>query len=297
MQDSIFSPKGVLKQTVQFPKMSFEFMTKHKSISIGSFLFVLILLSAVFAPILSGYDPIETNGGARLSPPSWDHLMGTDQLGRDIFSRVLFGARSSLIVGGGVVFITTLAGVSVGVLSGYYPRIDGVVMRVIDGFMAFPAIIIAIMLAAVWGTGKMNIIFALSFAYFSRMARVARGSVLSIKNQDYVDSVRVLGARDRHILWKYILLNSLSPIIVQATFVFAISILDEAALSFLGIGIQAPEPSWGGMINDGRNYMTVSPWLMLFPGGVMFAAVLGLNILGDGLRDLLDPRQKQDSVK
>lgn len=297
MQASASPSKTGLKQTVQFTRLLFECMAKHKSISIGTFIFILILLSAVSAPFLSGYDPLETNGIARLSPPSWNHLMGTDQLGRDILSRVLFGARSSLIVGGGVVLITTLTGVSVGVLCGYYPRIDGVVMRIIDGFMAFPAIIIAIMLAAVWGTGKMNIIFALSFAYFSRMARVARSSVLSIKNQDYVDSARVLGARDRHILWKYILLNSLSPIIVQATFVFAIAILDEAALSFLGIGIQAPEPSWGGMINDGRNYMTVAPWLMIFPGSIMFVAVLGLNILGDGLRDLLDPRQKQHPTK
>lgn len=294
MQESALFSKTDLKQTAQFPKLSFEILVRHKSISIGAFLFILILFSAVLAPVLSGYDPLATNGIARLSPPDWDHLMGTDQLGRDILSRVLFGARSSLIVGAGVVFITTLTGVSLGLLSGFYPRIDGVVMRGIDGFMAFPAIIIAIMLAAVWGTGKINIIFALSFAYFSRMARVARGSVLSIKNLDYVDSARVLGARDRYILWKYILLNSLSPIIVQATFVFAISILDEAALSFLGIGIQAPEPSWGGMINDGRNYMTVAPWLMLFPGTIMFAAVLGLNILGDGLRDLLDPRQNRD---
>lgn len=216
--------------------------------------------------------------------------MGTDQLGRDIFSRVLYGARASMTVGIGVVILTTLAGVVIGVTAGYYQRLDGILMRVMDGFMAFPAIIIAIILAAVWGTGKINIIMALSFAYFSRMARIARSSVLSIKEQDFVDSARIAGAGDGHILSRYILLNSLSPIIIQATFVFAVSILDESALSFLGIGIKAPEPSWGGMINDGRNYMTVFPWLMLFPGGIMLTAVLGLNILGDGLRDLLDPR-------
>lgn len=271
-------------------KKVFAFISRHKGIAVGTCLFILILFLAVCAPWLSFYDPLAPDGSQRLMPPSMDHLMGTDQLGRDIFSRVLHGARSSLQVGLGVVLITTLAGVLLGMAAGFYPRLDGVLMRVMDGFMAFPAIIIAIMLAAMWGTGKLNIILALSFAYFSRMARVVRSSVLSIKEQDYVDSARIAGAGDWYILRKYILLNSLSPIIVQATFVFAIAILDESALSFLGIGIKAPEPSLGGMINDGRNYMTVSPWLMLFPGGIMFAAVLGLNILGDGLRDLLDPR-------
>ena len=267
-------------------------MKNHKSISMGSILLMVILFFAVFAPLISFYDPLETNGQKRLSAPSLQHYMGTDQLGRDIMSRVLYGAQSSLLVGGSVVFIVTIIGVIVGVLSGYYPKIDTVIMRIIDGFMAFPAIIIAIMLAAMLGTGKLNIILALSFAYFPRMTRVARASVLSIKELDYIDSARVSGAKDRYIIWKYILLNSLSPIIVQATFIFAISILDEAALSFLGIGIKAPEPSWGGMINEGRNFMTVAPWLMLFPGSIMLVAVLGLNILGDGLRDLMDPRLK-----
>jgi len=253
---------------------------------------MVILLFAVFASLISPYDPLETNGQERLSSPSLQHYMGTDQLGRDILSRVLYGAQSSLLIGGSVVFIVTISGVSVGVLSGYYPKIDAVIMRIIDGFMAFPAIIIAIMLAAMQGTGKLNIILALSFAYFPRMARVARASVLAIKELDYIDSARVAGAKDRHIIWKYILLNSLSPIIVQATFIFAISILDEAALSFLGIGIKAPEPSWGGMINEGRHFMTVAPWLMVFPGSILLIAVLGLNILGDGLRDLMDPRLK-----
>ena len=273
-------------------KSIYIFMKNHKSISIGSIFLIVILFFAVLAPLISLYDPLETNGQKRLSPPSLQHYMGTDQLGRDIMSRVLYGAQSSLLVGGSVVFIVTIIGVIVGVLSGYYPKIDTVIMRIIDGLMAFPAIIIAIMLAAILGTGKLNIILALSFAYFPWMTRVARASVLSIKELDYIDSARVSGAKDRYTIWKYVLLNSLSPIIVQATFIFAISILDEAALSFLGIGIKAPEPSWGGMINEGRNFMTVAPWLMLFPGSIMLVAVLGLNILGDGLRDLMDPRLK-----
>lgn len=272
-----------------------SFSKGNKSIVLGGMIFILLVLAALAAPVLSGHDPLETNGAQRLSPPCLSHPMGTDQMGRDIMSRVLYGARSSLLVGVCVVLITTVAGGGLGMVSGYYPRLDAVLMRIMDGFMAFPAIIIAIMLAAVWGTGKVNIIMALSFAYFSRMARVARSSVLSVKNLDYVDSARVAGAGDRHILTRYILLNSLSPIIVQAFFVFAIAILDESALSFLGIGIKAPEPSLGGMINEGRNYMTISPWLMVFPGAVMFMAVLGLNLLGDGIRDFLDPRLSRHS--
>lgn len=266
------------------------FMHNNKSITIGIAILVIMIFLATFAPWLSPHDPVTPNGAKRLVSPSPEHFMGTDQMGRDILSRVLYGARSSMLVGIGVVFLTTVAGVFIGVTAGFYPRLDGILMRMIDGFMAFPAIIIAIILAAILGTGKLNIIVALSFAYFSRMGRVARSSVLSIKEQDFVDSARVAGAGNNYILGKYILLNSLSPIIVQATFVFAVSILDESALSFLGIGIMAPEPSWGGMINDGRNYMTVAPWLMLFPGGIMLITVMGLNILGDGLRDLLDPR-------
>lgn len=263
---------------------------KHKSILAGFILLAIVLFFSCIAPIISRYNPIETSGVNRLKPPSLMHLMGTDQLGRDIMSRVLYGGRSSLLIGAAVVVFVTIAGTIVGALSGYYHKVDVVVMRILDGFMAFPSIIIAITLAAIWGTGKMNIILALSFANFSRMARVVRASVLSIKELDYINSAKALGAKDRYIIFKYIIRNSLSPIIVQSTFIFAISILDEAALSFLGVGIKAPEPSWGGMISEGRNYLTAVPWLVLYPGGAMLLAVLGLNILGDGLQELLAPR-------
>jgi len=262
-------------------------------VALGMIAVLTIAVCAVFAPVISSHDPLETNGQKRLALPSPEHFMGTDQLGRDILSRVLYGGRSSLLIGFCVVSIVTLVSIPVGTFSGYYTGLDRILMRIIDGLMAFPSIIVAITFAAMWGTGKLNIIFALSFAYFPRMTRVVRSVVLSTKEMDYVDSARVAGATDRYILRRYILRNALSPVIVQATFIFALAILDEAALSFLGIGIQSPEPSWGGMINEGRNYMVVSPGLMLFPGVVMLLAVMGLNILGDGLRDALDPRIKE----
>lgn len=265
-------------------------MMNNKGIIIGLILLIVCIVFALLAPYISQYDPLETSGEDRLMSPSKDHLMGTDQLGRDIMSRVLYGSRYSLAIGISVVIVSTIMGTFIGLISGYYERIDKVLMRILDGFMAFPSIIIAITLAAIWGTGTLNIVLALSFANFTRMARVVRASVFSIKNLEYIDAGEVLGIGKVRILFRHILGNCFSPIIVQATFIFAISILDEAALSFLGVGIQAPLPIWGGMISEGRNFMSVAPWIILFPGGIMLMTVLGLNILGDGLSDVLDPK-------
>lgn len=265
---------------------------KHPYIAIGGTVIGLVFLTAVAAPLLTKFNPLEVNGKERLLPPSWIHPMGTDHFGRDIMSRLVYGARISMEVGISVVVLSTLMGGLIGLAAGYYHRLDNLIMRILDGFMAFPGIIIAIILAAVWGAGKLNIILALSFAYFPQMARVVRGCVLTGKEWECVESAKSSGAKDGHILIRYILLNSLSPIIVQATFTFAVAILDEAALSFLGMGIEPPHPSWGGMITEGRSFMSVAPWEMIFPGAAIMVTVLGLNLLGDGLRDYLDPRLK-----
>lgn len=265
---------------------------KHPYIAIGGVVIVVVFFAALAAPLLTKFNPLEVNGKDRLLPPSLEHLMGTDHFGRDIMSRLVYGARISMEVGISVVILSTIIGGLIGLAAGYYHKVDNLIMRILDGFMAFPGIIIAIILAAVWGAGKSNIILALSFAYFPQMARVVRGCVLTGKEWECVESAKSSGAKDGHILLKYILLNSLSPIIVQATFTFAVAILDEAALSFLGLGIEPPHPSWGGMITEGRSFMGVAPWGMIFPGAAIMVTVLGLNLLGDGLRDYLDPRLK-----
>lgn len=265
---------------------------KHPYIAIGGVVIAVVFFTALIAPLLTKFNPLELNGKGRLLPPSLVHPMGTDHFGRDIMSRLLYGARISMEVGISVVILSTIIGGIIGLAAGYYNKVDNLIMRILDGFMAFPGIIIAIILAAVWGAGKLNIILALSFAYFPQMARVVRGCVLTGKEWECVESAKSSGAKDGHILLKYILLNSLSPIIVQATFTFAVAILDEAALSFLGLGIEPPNPSWGGMITEGRSFMSVAPWGMIFPGAAIMVTVLGLNLLGDGLRDYLDPRLK-----
>lgn len=265
---------------------------RHPYIVTSIVILLFLAFLSLFAPLLTDYNPVRNNPRQRLKPPSSQHLLGTDQFGRDVFTRILYGIRSSMEVGLSVVFLTVVFGGLVGIAAGYYPAVDKVVMRILDAMMAFPGIIIAISLAAIWGSGKLNIILALSFAYFPKMARIVRSSVISIKDLDYVESARAVGAKDFRIITKYILKNSASPIMVQATFNFALAILDEAALSFLGVGIMPPAPSLGAMVTDARTYMVVAPWMILSPGVMIILAVLSLNLLGDGLRDLLDPHLK-----
>jgi peptide/nickel transport system permease protein len=270
---------------------------KHPYIITSIIILSLLLFLSLAAPLLTNYNPVRNDARNRLKAPSAVHFLGTDQFGRDVFTRILYGLRASLEVGLAVVFLTVLTGGIVGVLAGFYPGLDKFIMRILDALMAFPGIIIAISLAAIWGAGKLNIILALSFAYFPKMARIVRSSVVAIKDLDYVESARAAGARDSRIIAAYILRNSASPIMVQATFNFALAILDEAALSFLGVGIMPPAPSLGAMITEARNYMVVAPWLIIAPGIMIILSVLSLNLLGDGLRDLLDPHLKNSFKK
>lgn len=248
------------------------------------------VITAVLAPIISPCDPIAVQAVKRLLPPSSLYIMGTDELGRDILSRLLYGTQTSIEIGMAVVIISSISGIAIGTVAGFYRKLDNTLMRILDGMMAFPSIIIAITMAGILGPGKLNIVSALSFAYFPLMTRIVRSSVLNVRDLEYVESGHAVGANNYYIITKYILPNIISPIIVQATFIFALSVLDEAALSFLGVGIKAPAPSLGGMISDGREFISAAPWIVLFPGVAIAWIVLGLNLLGDGLRDLLDPR-------
>lgn len=265
---------------------------KSAYITIGLIILIAVLVMAFVLPLFFDFDPIEINPRTRLSPPSKDNLLGTDEFGRDIFSRVIFGTRVSLSVGFLVILITTVTGTLLGLYSGVYSRLDLILMRILDGWMAFPEIIIAITLAAIWGSGQLVIILAISFAYFPRMCRIVRGTVLSIKTRGFIEAAQATGASDHRLIFKYILPNCFSNILVQTTFSFAAAILAEAALSFLGVGIQAPNPSLGGMISEGRNFMPIAPWIVLAPGLLIVLIVLALNFLGDGLRDYFDPKMK-----
>jgi peptide/nickel transport system permease protein len=262
----------------------------HYYIWTGGILTLIVVVSAIFAPYLTPFGPYDISVVNRLELPSSTHLFGTDNLGRDLLTRILYGGRISLSVGFFSVLFATAAGTIIGLVAVYYRRLDGLIMRILDGFMAFPDIILAITLAAIWGSGMWSITLAIGTAMTPRMARMVRSVALTVKEMDYVESARAVGTRDWKILLKYYLPNCISPIIVQATAAFAGAILAESALSFLGIGIVPPTPTWGGMINEGRQYLASIPTISLFPGLAIGIAVLGLNLLGDGFRDVLDPR-------
>jgi peptide/nickel transport system permease protein len=252
---------------------------------------------AVLAPLLAPTDPARNDLLARLTPPawlpggSWAHPLGTDTLGRDVVSRLLYGARVSLVVGLSAVVLAGVLGVLLGLVSGYYGgRLDDALMRLGDVQLAFPALVLAIAVLAVVGSGIANVVLVLGVTGWVTYARIARGETLSLRHREFVEGARALGARDAGILWRHVLPNVLPSITVVATFSVARTIIAEASLSFLGLGIPPPAPSWGAMLDEGRNYLTTGWWLALFPGLAILAVVLGINVVGDWLRDTLDPR-------
>ena len=249
-----------------------------------------LIVLAVLAEQIAPYGPNRMRPTERLQPPSAAHPFGTDDLGRDILSRAVFGARLTITIGVVVVPLSLLLGVPLGVAAGYYPRLDGVIMRIVDGLMAFPAVLFAITLMAALGPSVLNVIVALSLAYAPSAARLARGSTLAVQAMTYVEAARALGVSDRRLIARHVLPNIFAPLLVLASFTFAVSVLTEAILSFLGAGAPPSVASWGTMVAEGRNFIEVAPWLMFFPGCCIAIVVMGLNLLGDGLRDLLDPR-------
>jgi peptide/nickel transport system permease protein len=264
-------------------------LTRRKTTLIGLVLMAFMLALGLLAPLIAG-DPGHMDVAGRLAAPGRTHWFGTDDVGRDVWSRVVYGARLSLLVGIAVVVLSFLVGVVCGVVAGYYRRLDNAVMRVMDGLMAFPAIVLAIALMAALGPSVVNVIAAIAVVYSPRVARVVRGSVLVIRETSYVEAARALGAADLTLIGRHVLPNCLSPVIVQGSFVFAAAVLTEAALSFLGVGVPPYVPSWGVILAEGRLYIQQAPWLVIYPGVAIMLTIFGLNLFGDGLRDLLDPK-------
>lgn len=269
-------------------------MASRPTAMAGLLVLVVMIALSLLAPLISPYDPAQLAVRNRLLPPSWQHLFGTDDLGRDIFTRALYSGRTSIAVGFAVVIFSSIVGVFLGLMAGFFRKLDAPVSRLIDAMMAFPDILLAIALVAALGASATNVVIALGVVYAPRLARVVRASTLVIRELPYVEAARALGVPTPVTLVRHVLRNVTSPLLVQATFIFANAILAEAGLSFLGVGISPDIPTWGTMISVGRQYMEQAPWIMWFPGGAIILAVLSLQLMGDGLRDFLDPRLAKD---
>jgi peptide/nickel transport system permease protein len=265
-------------------------MLRNRSVVGGALILLAFVLAALLADVISTHVPTRLRPAERLRPPGAAHLLGTDEFGRDVYSLVVHGSRVSLLVGGVTMVLTSLGGILIGLAAGYYRRLDLVIMRCMDGLMAFPAILLAIAFMAARGPGVWNVILSLSAVYMPRTALLIRSTVLSIRELDYVQAARALGRRDFSIALRHILPNCVAPLLVQGTFIFAYAVLAEAILGFLGVGVPPYVPSWGNVIASGKNVIREAFWVSLFPGLTLTIAGLSLNLLGDGLRDTLDPR-------
>lgn len=279
--------EAILREQKQIRREQFF---SNKGMLFGLVIFSLIVLAAIFIPMVNGVDPNAMDVINRLQPPSAEHPFGTDEFGRDLLTRVLYGARSSLTVGCSVALLSCLIGTVIGIYASYFKLLDAVLMRVCEGLTAIPGILLAIALMAALGASNTNVIIALTIVYTPSVARVVRSSALVAKGRLYVEAARVQGASSGRILWKLILPNVVSPLTVQASYIFAQAIISEASLSFLGAGIPAPAASWGNILQSSKSILSKAPWAVIFPGLAVILCVLSLNLLGDGLRDYLDPR-------
>jgi peptide/nickel transport system permease protein len=275
------------------PGQAAAWLRRHPTVLIGLVILAAMVLISIFAPLIAPYDPTGLDPLARLQPPSAAHWFGTDHLGRDVFSRTVYGGRVSLIVGFVVAVIACSVGLLIGLVSGFIRALDAVIMRIMDGFMSIPAILLAIALVAIARSSIWTVIVAVSIPEIPRVVRLVRGVVLTLREQLFVDAAVSLGARLPRILFVHIMPNTLAPLIVQASYVAASAIIIEAILSFLGAGTPPAIPSWGNMMAEGRTYVTIAWWLLLFPGLFLSLVVLSVNLLGDGLRETLDPRLRR----
>jgi peptide/nickel transport system permease protein len=266
---------------------------RRRIVLVAAICLLMVVVVALLANVITGYDPNETAVSQRLSVPTVSHVMGTDELGRDLFARIAFGGRYSLTIAaltatGAIVFGTLL-----GLVAGFFRRLDAPIMRVVDAMMSFPDILLAIALVAILGPSMFNVVLALVLVYTPRVARVVRASTLVVRELLFIEAARALGVSTARILWRHILPNLMSPILVQASFIFAYAILAEAALSFLGVGVPPEIPTWGTMVAGSQQYAHEALWIVLFPGLAIILTALSLQLLGDGVRDLLDPRLKK----
>ena len=279
--------EAILREQRQIRRERF---LSNSNLLIGLSVFVIIVLSAIIIPMITGIDPNVMEVVNRLKPPSVEHPFGTDAFGRDLMTRVLYGARVSLWVGCSVAFFACLFGTIIGIYASYFKTLDHILMRICEGLIAIPGVLLAIALMAALGASNLNVIIALTIVYTPSVARVVRSSALVTKGQTFVEAAKVQGASSARILWTLILPNVISPLTVQASYIFAQAIISEASLSFLGAGIPAPAASWGNILQESKGVLQKAPWTVIFPGLAVVLCVLSLNLLGDGLRDYLDPR-------
>jgi peptide/nickel transport system permease protein len=266
----------------------------RKSGLVGACVISLIILVAIFASFIAPYDPVEADFANQLKGPCKAHLLGTDEMGRDILSRIIFGSRISIVTGVCSVIISLVFGGIIGLLAGYYAKwFDHISMRIMDLMMAFPYLLLALLILATFGSGTSKVIITIGIVYVPVFARITRGSVLTVKEQGYVEAIVALGATDLRILFRHVLLNAFPPLLVQSTLCIGYAIINSASLSFLGLGTEPPTPDWGLMMSMGREYIRDASWLITFPGIAILITVIGFNLLGDGLRDSLDPRMRE----
>ena len=270
---------------------------QRKVAAFGLLFLLLVFGSALLAPWIVPFDPLAMDSIARLQPPDGTHWFGTDHAGRDLFSRVIYGARMALVIGIGVVVIALVFGVLLGLLSAYFPLLGMVLMRIVDVMMGIPALLLALAFVVILGKGLCNSMVAVGAIYVTSTARITYGLARKIVAETYIEAITSLGASHARILWRHVLPNLLSPLMVQATFIFAFAQLSAASLDFLGLGLPPDVPSWGNMVAETRRYITRAPWLLMFPGAAIILTVFALNLVGDVLRDRLDPRFKDDLTK
>jgi len=268
------------------------FLRKYFRILLGGAVLLAVIISAIFAPMIAGHDPLKLDVLNNAARPNEEHILGTDNMGRDVFARLLYGGRVSLLVGLCVGILGVILGIIVGMLSGYYPKVDKILMRVMDGLSAFPSVLMALLMLTAIGNGVPTLVLALSISYTPGISRLVRGVVLSVKEQEHVEAARAMGASDLRIMLQYILPLCASPLIIRFTITCASAILSEASLSFLGLGVGVTTPTWGNMLTDGKNFIFTAPYLLYAPGIAIIITVLAINMIGDGLRDVLDPRLK-----
>ncbi len=286
--------KRKYKKRSQIKSILFRFK-KNKLAMFGVIMFIIMIAIAICADFIVDYelDAVKQNMKERLQTPNSLHMFGTDEYGRDIFARIIFGARISLFVGIVTISLSLSMGAIIGATAGYYGgKIDNILMRFMDVFLAIPSILLAISIVAALGTGVFNLLLAMSISQVPRFARIVRSSILTIKGQDFIEAAKACGTKDSRIIIKHIIPNAIGPIIVQATLTMASTILTISSLSFVGLGIQSPTPEWGSMLSDGKTQMRYYPHLVIIPGIAIMMAVMSLNLIGDGLRDALDPRLK-----